>query len=83
MTVQTTTTPTGVGQLAPGAPERAPRSFLSRLLAGIAASREERGQRIAYVHLARLSDAALQALGHDRRRIEDIRRVANRGVISY
>ena len=39
--------------------------------------------RVAYVHLARMSDHQLAALGHDRHQIAEIRKAAAPGVIAF
>lgn len=76
-------TMTGAGQLGTGASGKSPLDFLSRWFKHFSDGRADRGQRIAYVHLARLSDTALMELGHDRHTIAQIRKVADHGINAY
>lgn len=78
-----TASTTGNGYLVPSSSGHESEGFFSRLLKAIAGSREQRGRRVAYVHLARLSDHQLAALGHDQHKIAEIRKVADHGVVAF
>ncbi len=76
-------TMTDAGQLGTGASGKSPLDFFARGFKHFLAGRADHGLRVAYAHLANLSDSALSDLGYDAQKIAEIRKVADKGVNAY